>query len=55
VICARKHKKDAILTAFPTRLEHEREEEIATAIEQIGEIGWLRMVDLITEGEDDAD
>jgi len=55
VICARKHRKDAILAAFPTRLEHEREEEIATAIEQIGEIGWLRMVDLIAEGGDDAD
>lgn len=51
VICARKNRKDAILEAFPTRLEHERAEEIATAIGQIGEIAWLRMSDAIMDRE----
>lgn len=50
VICARKNRKDAILEAFPVRLENDREREIATALEQIGEIAWLRMADAIRGG-----
>lgn len=50
VICARKNRKDAILEAFPGRLENDREREIDTALEQIGEIAWLRMTDVITGG-----
>jgi OHCU decarboxylase len=50
VICARKNRKEAILEAFPKRLENDREREIATALEQIGEIAWLRMTDAIRGG-----
>jgi allantoate deiminase len=50
VICARKSRKEAILEAFPVRLENDREREITTALEQIGEIAWLRMVDAIRGG-----
>jgi OHCU decarboxylase len=50
VICARKNRKDAILAAFPERLENDREREIETALEQIGEIAWLRMTDAIRGG-----
>ena len=43
VICARRNKKEAILAAFPERLTHTRDEEIATALAQIFEIARLRM------------
>jgi OHCU decarboxylase len=47
VICAREHKKEAILAAFPARLQHGREQEIATALAEIEKIAWLRVVDAI--------
>src|SRR6266478_6148078 len=43
VICARLNKKEAILLAFPVRLEHSREEEIKTALEEIAKIAYLRL------------
>jgi 2-oxo-4-hydroxy-4-carboxy-5-ureidoimidazoline decarboxylase len=47
VICARRNKKEAILHAFPERLTHTRDEEIAAALEQIFEIARLRLEDLL--------
>jgi OHCU decarboxylase len=47
VICARKNKRDAILRAFPERLTHTRDEEIAIALEQIFQIAQLRIADLL--------
>ncbi len=47
VICARLNKKDAILKAFPTRLENSREQEIETALGEIFKIAELRLHDLI--------
>lgn len=47
VICARRNKKEAILRAFPERLTHTRDEEIAAALEQIFEIARLRLEDLV--------
>jgi 2-oxo-4-hydroxy-4-carboxy-5-ureidoimidazoline decarboxylase len=47
VICARQNKKEAILTAFPARLAHGRDEEIRTAIGEIGQIAWLRLCDTV--------
>lgn len=47
VICAREHKKEAILAAFPRRLEHSRPTEIATAIAEIKQIAWLRLCDML--------
>lgn len=49
VICARQNKKDAILRAFPQRLTHGRDEEIATALAEIYEIAALRLADLVGE------
>lgn len=49
VICARENKKDAILGAFPVRLAHDADEERAAALVEIGRIGWLRLVDAVTE------
>lgn len=48
VICARRNKKEAILRAFPERLSHTRDEEIATALGQIFEIAHLRLEDLLS-------
>jgi 2-oxo-4-hydroxy-4-carboxy-5-ureidoimidazoline decarboxylase len=47
VICARQNKKEAILRAFPERLTHTRDEEIAAALAQIFEIARLRLEDLL--------
>lgn len=49
VICARQNKKDAILAAFPVRLAHTREEEIAVALHEIAKIAWLRLADAVSE------
>lgn len=47
VICARLHKKEAILRAFPERLKHSREKEIETALGEIYKIAELRLRDLV--------
>jgi OHCU decarboxylase len=48
VICARLNKKAAILAGFEQRLNHSREQEIKTALEEIFKIAELRLKDLIT-------
>ncbi len=48
IICARLNKKDVILAAFPERLRHARDEEIATALEEIYKIADLRLRDLVS-------
>lgn len=47
VICARQNKKEAILAAFPQRLENSRAQEIETALGEICKIADLRLRDLI--------
>ena len=47
VICARLNKKDAILAAFPVRLQNTAEDERATALAEIYKIARLRLADLI--------
>jgi OHCU decarboxylase len=49
VICARQNRKQAILAAFPTRLAHERDEEIKTALSEIFKIARLRLYDAVSE------
>jgi len=49
VICARQNRKQAILEAFPRRLAHSREEEIAAALAEIYKIARLRVADAIGE------
>ena len=48
IICARLNKKDAILAAFPQRLDQDRRTEIATALEEIAKIAKLRLEDAIS-------
>ena len=47
VICARLNKKDAILHAFPIRLQNSRDQEIETALQEIFKIAALRLKDLV--------
>lgn len=47
VICARLNKKEAILEAFPIRLENSREQEIEIALGEICDIAELRLRDLL--------
>ena len=49
VICARENKNDAILAAFPARLNHTRDAEIATALGEIAKIARLRLLDAVSE------
>ena len=46
IICVRLTDKAGILAAMERRLDHDSETEIATAIEQIGEIVRLRLKDM---------
>lgn len=45
IICVRLTDKAGILAAMETRLSHDRDTEIATALAQIGEIVRLRLED----------
>ena len=47
VICARMNKKEAILNGFRIRLSNSREQEIKTALEEIGKIAYLRLQDIV--------
>ncbi len=47
VICARLNKKEAILNAFPTRLENSSAQEIEIALGEICKIAELRLRDLV--------
>ena len=47
IICARRNKKDAILAAFPLRLQNSLETERTTALTEIYKIARLRLADLI--------
>lgn len=47
VICARLNKNEAILNAFPIRLENSEEQEMETALLEIFKIAELRLRDLV--------
>ena len=47
VICARLNKKEAILEAFPVRLQNSREKEMEVALGEIFKIAELRLKDLV--------
>ncbi len=49
IICARENRKEAILAAFPARLAHSREQEIATALAEIAKIARFRLLDAVEE------
>ncbi|HEX9068273.1 MAG TPA: 2-oxo-4-hydroxy-4-carboxy-5-ureidoimidazoline decarboxylase [Ktedonobacterales bacterium] len=49
VICARDHRKASILAGFEARLGNAREEEITTALGEVGKIARLRLRDTVTE------
>jgi 2-oxo-4-hydroxy-4-carboxy-5-ureidoimidazoline decarboxylase len=46
IICVRMTDKAGILAAMESRLRHDRKTELATAIEEIGKIVRLRILDL---------
>lgn len=47
IICARLNKKEAILRAFPARLQNSPERERETALQEIYQIADLRLRDLV--------
>lgn len=47
VICARENKTQSILTGFGERMGHSREEEIATALDEVAKICRLRLMDTV--------
>lgn len=52
VICARENRKESILAGLATRIEHDKETEIRTALEEIGKIAWHRLADLVSARDD---
>ncbi len=48
VICAREQTKQSILDALERRLSNERDDEIGTALREIGKIARLRLYDAVT-------
>ncbi|WGD28985.1 2-oxo-4-hydroxy-4-carboxy-5-ureidoimidazoline decarboxylase [Ancylobacter sp. WKF20] len=48
VICVRRQTRDAILDAFEARLAHDRSAELAMALDEIGHITRLRLVERVT-------
>ena len=51
VICAREHKKQSILAGFADRMHNTREQEIATALDEVAKICRLRLLDTIQTDE----
>ena len=49
IICVRLTDKAGIMEAMEARLQNDREAEVATALEQIGEIVRLRLADMAKE------
>ncbi len=49
IICARKHHKSTILAAFPARMQHNRDEEIKLALDEICQILEFRLKDAVSE------
>jgi OHCU decarboxylase len=47
IICARMNRKDAILEAFPRRLQNDAAEEKKTALDEIHKIAALRLHDIL--------
>jgi 2-oxo-4-hydroxy-4-carboxy-5-ureidoimidazoline decarboxylase len=48
VVCVRLNKKQAILNAFPVRLQNSRGQETETALREIFKIAELRLKDLVS-------
>lgn len=51
VICARENKKESILAGFATRINHTREQEIRTALNEVAKICWFRLLDTVNDDE----
>lgn len=51
VVCVREHTRASILEQFQRRLGHAPAQEIATALEEISKIAWLRLRDSVAEDE----
>jgi 2-oxo-4-hydroxy-4-carboxy-5-ureidoimidazoline decarboxylase len=49
VICVRENRKAGILAGFNARLDHTRDEEIATALGEIAKISYLRLMDRVRD------
>ena len=49
IICAREHKKEAILDAFPRRLANQQAEEFQTALQEVGRIARQRLERVVKE------
>ncbi|MBC8161456.1 MAG: 2-oxo-4-hydroxy-4-carboxy-5-ureidoimidazoline decarboxylase [Roseiflexaceae bacterium] len=51
VICVREHTSASILANFAQRLQHGREQEIDTALDEIAKIARLRLHDVVSASE----
>ena len=51
VICAHENKKESIMAGFAARMHNRRDQEIATALDEIAKICRLRLLDTIQADE----
>lgn len=51
VICVREQTRRSILDHFVARLEHTPEQEVATALDEIAKIAWLRLGDAVAQAD----
>lgn len=47
IICVREHSRHSILSNFEMRLQHSRDQEIGTALDEIAKIARLRLLDVM--------
>lgn len=47
VICARENKKQAIINGIKTRLDNDKDKELATGITEVKKIAFYRLVDIV--------
>ncbi len=52
VICARENRRASILAGFRSRLGHDPEQEVATALVEIGKICRFRLADAVEDSND---
>ncbi|GAA5534276.1 2-oxo-4-hydroxy-4-carboxy-5-ureidoimidazoline decarboxylase [Deinococcus aluminii] len=52
IVCVRENTKDTIMSGAATRLHNSPEQERETALREIGKIARLRVLDLVSQGQE---
>ena len=47
MVCARRNKKEAILSGLEERLKNDEDDELRTGLEEVKKICYLRLMDIV--------